>query len=198
MIALLSAATMARVPVWRTELSLARDALRNAPGSSRAWSDLGMALYTSGKPDEAAPALERALALDPDNPWALEYAGLIDMDRGRLAEAEARLTRALALAGRNPKTANHLGEARLARGDAAGAERLFAYAARERPWIPAYHWNHALALERLGRCAEARERWLRYLAIETDPDDRTRVRGHLRAVHDTPGGACATGPGSAP
>ncbi len=181
---------MARVAVWRTPLSLAEDAVRNAPDSSRARSGLGLAHLRDGAVDLAELDFRRALELDSENPWALEYLGVILMDRGKLDEARATLAEALALKPRRPTLANHYGEVLLKLGRHAEAERFFDRAVTLRPWVPAYHWNRALALEALERCREARAEWDEYLALETDPGELETVRRHLREQHETPGAAC--------
>jgi len=185
-IGLLATSTVARVAVWRTPLSLAEDAVRSAPSSSRAWSRLGLAHLRNREVDLAERDFRHALELDPDNVWALEYVGVILMDRGELELARTTLARALTLPPRRPTLANHHGEVLLAQGRHAEAERWFARAISTRSWVAAYHWNRALALEALNRCAEARAEWNEYLTLETEPAERETVRRHLSetACHD--------------
>jgi predicted TPR repeat methyltransferase len=52
-------------------IDLARQALELAPQFAAAWALLGRALLSSGERTEAAEALTRALALDPDDPMGL-------------------------------------------------------------------------------------------------------------------------------
>lgn len=189
-VGLLSASAVARVAVWRTPLRLAQDAVRNAPNSSRARSGLGLAHLRDGAVDLAERDFRQALELNAENPWALEYLGVILMDRGELEEARATLAEALALRPRRPTLANHYGEVLLKLGRYAEAERFFDRALTLRPWVPAYHWNRALALEALDRCREARAEWEQYLALETDPGELETARRHLRQRHETPGAAC--------
>jgi tetratricopeptide (TPR) repeat protein len=51
-------------------LSLARQGIVQAGGSAQAWFNLGGMLYNSGRLDQAAPAFEAALRLDPAYPQA--------------------------------------------------------------------------------------------------------------------------------
>ena len=50
---------------YRAALDLFRRVADRRPGSARAWSGIGAALYYLGEPDEALRHLDRALALDP-------------------------------------------------------------------------------------------------------------------------------------
>jgi protein O-mannosyl-transferase len=59
-----------RVETWADPVRLWGDATRKAPGSSRAWNNLGNAL-AARSPDQALFALRRSLAIDPFNRHAL-------------------------------------------------------------------------------------------------------------------------------
>ena len=63
-------AVQERVHVWSDPVLLWTDATRKAPGSSRAWNNLGNALRTRA-PDRALLAVRRSLDLDPSNRRAL-------------------------------------------------------------------------------------------------------------------------------
>jgi tetratricopeptide (TPR) repeat protein len=61
----------------------------------------GVALFELCRFDDARRAFERALALAPDNPWALHQLGLVAEQRGDAARAERLFARARAL---DPRT----------------------------------------------------------------------------------------------
>lgn len=187
---LLSWSTMIRVPMWRSALSLAQNTVRVAPHSARAWAGLGLARLRESDVDSARAALERSLSLDPNDRVALEYMGVILMDEGQPTAARQHLSRALAIDPKSTSLANHLGEMLLRSGEYEKAYELFRAAIDRRPWVPAYHWNSALALERLDRCDEALAAWQAYLETEPDEAERTAVLRHLQERFDPAGAAC--------
>ncbi len=62
-----AAAVRARVHVWADPARLWSDAVHKAPGSSRAWTNLGVAHLGRREDRAAASAFRQALALDPGN-----------------------------------------------------------------------------------------------------------------------------------
>jgi len=186
----LAASTMARVEVWRSDVSLSENSVRNAPRSSRAWSSLGLAYLREESVEEAQSALRRSLELNPDNRWALEFMGVILMDQGRLEKAGTNLERVHRAHPRNTSTLNHLGELYLKQDKFAEAEEMFRRAVAHKPWVPTYYWNRAFALEQLSRCDEAHEEWNRYLTLDITPDNKATVLDHLRENYGTLGGSC--------
>ena len=52
-----------RTTLWQEPLTLNEDVVRKAPGSARAWSNLGMDRYLAGDRDGAIAALEKAIEL---------------------------------------------------------------------------------------------------------------------------------------
>ena len=190
-IVILSGITMSRVAVWESRVSLAEDSVRNAPGSARVWATLGKVYLEEGDVASAEPALQHALQLDPNDRGALEFWAVILMDRGRLDEARGMLLRALAADPESSSLANHLGEVLLRQGEHEQAEVYFREAVTRQPWVPAYHWNLALALEGLERCDDSLEQWNAYLDLEADPVERGRVVEHVEENYRTVGGRCA-------
>lgn len=91
-------------------------AYRWAPNDPAALVALGRFRAVSGRPTEAMPLLERALARDPDNALAWALTGEIAAGAGRLDDAERRLARAAALDPSNAMVAERLAEVRRTRG----------------------------------------------------------------------------------
>lgn len=180
-----------RVAVWRSDLSLYGDARVHAPGSARVWSVYGEALLEAGRREEAERALGRAIELDPDAAGALEKMGLILFDRGDFTGADRLLRRALELRGARHSLLNHLGEIYMQTQSYEVARDMFARAAEAAPGEPAYRWNLALALERLGECGAARDAWQAFLSIGASDEELAQVQAHLADVHGEHG-ACAT------
>jgi hypothetical protein len=182
----LGLSTVERTTLWREPLLLNEDAVKKAPGSGRAWSNLGMQRYLSGDQAGAIAALEKAIELsDGKEKKALEHLGVIQLDLGNLDRAESLIERAYRMQWQNPEPSllNHMGEVALARKRYASAVALFDRAIRMAPWKSAYYWNIALAYEGLGKCSLALQYWREYLALEPDPDSRREVEQHIRENH---------------
>ena len=196
MVALLSLSTALRVPLWGSELSLARDSLEHAPNSARAWANLGNAYKNQGRWDEAEPAIRKALELDPDHPTALHMLAQRLIDRGRLDEAEQIVQRLMIAGPPDHRVVNTVGRLRFEQNDSAEAIRYFRLAVLQHASLPGYRWNLALAYERSGACAEARQQWLAFLRLERQAPTKVRmVRDRLRTNFDSEGGACFRGGG---
>jgi Flp pilus assembly protein TadD len=74
-----------------------------------AWLGLGLALVAQSKLEDAADALERTLALDPDSAVSHCLFGVIHERRGRHLQAREHLQRALELDPEEPSLLNNLG-----------------------------------------------------------------------------------------
>ncbi|MDX1606512.1 MAG: tetratricopeptide repeat protein, partial [Candidatus Competibacterales bacterium] len=184
-VAALTASTLVRVPQWRSERILYQQAVRHAPGSARAWGNLGVFHLEEGEPAAAFQALQRALAIDPDDSQALETLGVLYLDRGDLVRAERLFRRALESGSVRPSLYNHLGEVHLAAGRNRRALEFFHAARRSASWNPVYYWNLAVTYERENRCREAYDYWQQYLSIAYDINDRRRVREHIATNYRT-------------
>jgi tetratricopeptide (TPR) repeat protein len=67
------------------------------PVFAPAWANLGGTLGELDKPQEALGAFERALALDPSSPQALNNVGVVRRELGRLADSEAAFRQVIQL-----------------------------------------------------------------------------------------------------
>ncbi|MGQ0721103.1 MAG: tetratricopeptide repeat protein, partial [Candidatus Eiseniibacteriota bacterium] len=104
-----STATIVRSEIWRNNLTLYTDIARTTPTSALAHSNLGLELLRSGHHDEAATALERATAVQPDFALAWTNLGLARRVQGRAPEALEAFERAAALAPDHPGILMNLG-----------------------------------------------------------------------------------------
>jgi Flp pilus assembly protein TadD len=151
---------------------LYRAVLEAQPGESRALANLGALELQRGRPAEALAWLDRALAIRPDQPAALQavrravsldpgYAdglnteGLLLIELGFAEQALAPLEKAVALTPGQPVYANSLGIAltRLARPE--DALIAFERALSAAPDYVEARSNHAAALRAVGRLKEA-------------------------------------------
>ncbi len=109
LLAMLTAATVARARVWTDEVALWGDAARKAPdtwGAQYAWAD---ALRAAGRCADAVPAYRRATELIPDEVSAHLNLGICLAELERFDEAWLALEEARRLAPGDPKPATNLG-----------------------------------------------------------------------------------------
>ncbi len=123
------------------------------PDSGIGWKLLSFALWRQDK--DAMEALEKAVALLPDDPEAHSNLGNALRRRGRPAEAAARHRRALALRAGDAETHNNLGSALLDLGQVEAAIACYREALRLRPNFALAGTNLGHALTALGRMDEA-------------------------------------------
>lgn len=86
----------AHLPVWRDELTLFESTVRARPASARALAQYGSALLQRGRTAQAEGPLERAVTLDPDDPWKQAQYGSLLVELGRPREGIPHLERARA------------------------------------------------------------------------------------------------------
>ena len=129
---------------------------QTAPPALRA---RAIAALMIGNVDAGVLALEQALLQDADDPQISSDLAAAYLIRGRRQGDSADWTKALAAADRAIANAPTLAEA---------------------------HFNRALALERLGRTADARQQWQRYLEIDADSGWADEVRVRLRDLSANP------------
>ncbi len=145
----------AAVPLYRSLIDRAGDA---ADGTD--WLQLGAALDRAGRWPEARAALDRALAMSPDDPLVLNYLGYSLVDHGeRLTEAQAMLERAAARRPDDPAIVDSLGWALFRRGQPARALPLIERAAAASPGDPEIGEHLGDVYWQAGRRYEARYAW---------------------------------------
>ena len=76
---------------------LYREVLERDPGHYTALTNLGNALGRQDRPGEALPYLQRAVAMEPDNPHAYFGLALVHLSQGRVGEAREQLEAVLRL-----------------------------------------------------------------------------------------------------
>lgn len=87
----------------------------------------------AGKRDAAGASLERALRIEPRNPWLWLELAQVRLAQGQYAQAITLARKSNSFAGRQPRLQSEnwqvIGQARVAQGDTAGAEQAFKLAA---------------------------------------------------------------------
>jgi len=100
LVALLAVRTVARNRDWKDNLTLYSATVRAAPDSAKMHLDLGGTYIEIGQLDPARKELQKALNIDPDYPYALEAAGLIESWNHNYTAAGQLMEKALYLARR--------------------------------------------------------------------------------------------------
>ena len=118
-----------------------REALRRDAGFVPALKELAAAATAKGNLPEAWEALERAVALRPNDANAFADLGNVYLRQGRLDEAQQNLQRALALDPAMPLANNMMGLAALRKGRADVAETHLREAIRHQPDLAEAHNN---------------------------------------------------------
>jgi len=87
----------------------------------------------AGKRETAGASLERALRIEPRNPWLWLELAQVRLAQGEYAQAITLAHKSNSFAGRQPRLLSEswqlIGQARVAQGDTAGAEQAFKLAA---------------------------------------------------------------------
>lgn len=167
----LGALTVDRNRDYGDEINIWQDTVLKRPSSVRALQNLGAALAHHGRPREAVPYLERALAIDPYAEYALENLGLIRLEEGRSSEAVALLSRRLERRPDDGISHLNLAKALIATGDPAGALAALEEAVRLLPDNGLAHARLGLVLADQGRLEEAAASTDRGVAL--DPENLT-------------------------
>ena len=122
---LLVARTAVRAADWRDDLTLFGATVRDAPRSTRAWTNYAVALNDLDRLDESLRASQMALALVPGYPPALEVRATALARSGHAEEAVRLLRPVLSAPSPRPRSLLELGNAYLTLGEGAAAESVF-------------------------------------------------------------------------
>ncbi len=185
----LGGSTFVRNSAYATELSIWADTVRKLPGNSRAWTNLGKALYYAGRKEEARAALTRAVALKPDLPAARRDLGALLAELGDLPAGLAQLEKAHELTPKAPDIPRVTGEVLLKEGKSAEAVGYFLEALRLDPSYRDARRGLGAAYLASGLAAKAVAEFRR-LADEDPSDTDARVNLAVALfVKGDPGGA---------
>jgi tetratricopeptide (TPR) repeat protein len=151
-------------------------ALRHDGNFAAALKELAAAAAALGKWDRAADALQRAVAVHPDDTHALADLGNVYLQQHRGDQAMQTLERALALDSNVPRASNTMGLALLATGDPDRAAHYFREAIRIQPDLAEAHNNLANLLA--GRKALAEAAYHFEQALRSDPNYAAALHGY--------------------
>ena len=160
--------TWQRSLVWADEVTLWRDCLEKSPLKPRPYNNLGSALSKTGRFEEAAAYLARAVELKPDYDDARYNLGYVLVQLGQVDAGIRELLEAVRLAPGNYMAHNNLGVAYLLQENYPEAVRHLQEALRLKPDFEAAHNNLGVALKNQGDLAGAARQFSE--AIRVNPN----------------------------
>ncbi len=146
-----------------------------------------IALERSGQVDRAIEDLQRALSLEPDQPYILNYLGYTWVDQGKnLEQGRKMLEKAVELRPRDGAIVDSLGWAFYRLGDLPRAVRWLERAVELKPGDPTINDHLGDAYWRTNRQREARFQWERALRLSPEPKDIPLIEQKLKQGLPTP------------
>jgi tetratricopeptide (TPR) repeat protein len=140
----------------------------------------GIALERSGEWGRAEADLLRALELQPEQPYVLNYLGYSWVDKGqRLQEAFAMIERAVQLRPNDGYIVDSLGWAHYRLGDYDQATGYLERAVELKPQDATINDHLGDVYWRIGRHEEARAQWQRALMFDPAPEEIARIEDKL-------------------
>jgi tetratricopeptide (TPR) repeat protein len=128
----------------------------------------------------AEPDFRKALALEPDQPYVLNYLGYSLVEQRRnLDEARAMIERAVELRPEDGYITDSLGWVLYRTGDYAGAVEWLEKAVELAPYDPVINDHLGDALWMVGRRLEAAFQWRRARSLDPEPEELERIKRKL-------------------
>lgn len=148
----------------------------------------GISLERSKQWDRAEKDFQRALELNPEQPYVLNYLGYSWVDQGiNLDRARKMIERAVELRPNDGYIVDSLGWVLYRLNDFKGAVEKLERAVELRPQDPTINDHLGDAYWRVGRHNEARFQWQRALSLKPEPDQVSAIEGKLlRGLGDAP------------
>jgi tetratricopeptide (TPR) repeat protein len=162
------------------------------PIQQRHWTILysrGISLERSQQWERAERDFQRALELNPEQPYVLNYLGYSWVDQGlNLDKAKKMIERAVELRPNDGYIIDSLGWVLYRLRDFAGAVEKLERAVELRPQDPTINDHLGDAYWRVGRYNEARFQWHRALVLQPEPEMVSAIEAKLqRGLADEPG-----------
>ena len=178
-----AAVALDRLGFLAEALAFYEQALARSPNDPTICALLGAAALRYRQPQLAEQFFRLALQLEPGAVGHLNNLAGVLRDLGRFEDAIELLRQRLTLAPEEAALWNTLGTIVQEQGDAETALTFIAEAARLDPKLASAHHNSALALNDLGRYAEAAAALDRAIALATSDTDRAEMRGARGYAH---------------
>jgi tetratricopeptide (TPR) repeat protein len=156
------------IPAIRLQREAAAADISEMDQTAGATVEEGLNHHRAGRLAQAVAAYEQVLALQPDQPDALHYLGVIASQQGDQQKSVDLITRAISRNPTAPKYHNNLGVALRELGRLEEARKSFERAVELNPDFHDARNNLATVLDRMGRTAEAIPLWRELLAAKPD------------------------------
>ena len=163
---LFTAWTLERNQVWTDEITLYEDCVEKSPAKARPHNNLGAALISQGRLQDAIEQLQAALKIKPDYADAHYNLGFVFARLGELEKGIHHFKETLRLEPKNLKALNNLGVALLLQNRGREAIKYLEAALKIKPADADLHNNLGFALMDQGELDAAAEHLSRALALD--------------------------------
>ena len=153
----LGALTWKQALIYQDMETLWVDTLTRNPQCWMAHNNLGLALESLGRTQEATQHFEQALQIKPDYVEAHNNLGIALLQTGKVKKAMEQAEQALRIESNSPVAHNNLGLILAEQGRLPEAIGHYEQALRSQPDFAAAHYNLGIALNRAGKVQEAVE-----------------------------------------
>jgi tetratricopeptide (TPR) repeat protein len=169
------------------DINLAIDTFRKAaqanPNDSVSLMQLALVLEGSGRGEEAKPAYEQILRIDPGHSMALNNLAFAKAEEGvDLDEALRLAQKARQARPDSPDIADTLGWVYIKKQMTQEAIRVFADIVKRQPENPVYRYHYGMALSQRGDKAAAKREFESALLNNPSKDDASKIRDLLKQL----------------
>ncbi len=158
-------ATRRYLTYWRDTVSLFKHMITLAPDAAPLHNNLGIALKSQGKLEEAVSHYKRALEIEPDSFRTHDNLGIVLFMQGKLDEGISHFRQSLQLRPTSASTHYNLGRALQFQGKLEEAIEHYRQALQLKPDFADVHINLGIALKYQGKLEEAIEHYRQALQI---------------------------------
>jgi tetratricopeptide (TPR) repeat protein len=168
LVLVLTILTIQRNQDYRSELTIWGDTVAKRPNNPRAQNNLGLAVWQTGKVQEAIGHYEQAIRIRPDYADAHYNLGNALLQAGRLQDAISHYEQAVRIRPDYADAHYNLGVALKDQGKAPEAMAHYEQALRINPDYAEAHCNLGVALQQVGQVPEAVEHYEQALRLKPD------------------------------
>lgn len=180
-VAVFAGLTVARIPVWRDNLTLWTDTVAGSPLAGAAHGALGYALFSRGEVDRAIAEYQTAIRLKPDHADSHLNLGVALAVKGQHAQAVGHYDATLRIQPRNAMAHANLALSLSALGQHTDAINAAHRAAALAPGVAASHHAVGVTLGNAGHVSAAADAFRR--AVRIDPANE-QSRANLERAED--------------
>lgn len=161
------------------------EALQQYPDNPRVWYEYGIFLEQIGKTDEALVKMEKVLAINPDDPYALNYVGYTWADRGvNLDQALEYLKKAVTAKPDDGFIRDSLGWVYYKTGDYQQGVRELKIAVSKQPHDPTINEHLGDAYLKIGDLKNALQSYEKAVALYKDKVKKEILRLKMKEVEE--------------